>query len=244
MYKHNVTIRNLDAGIFIMCSVVKGVYMKVDPNYVKNKNEIYYEKVKKRKRNYKRNRFVTLMCFVVLILIIVVVNLTWKKSVSNATVTACRVVRVVDGDTIIVSLNGVEQRVRMIGVDCPESVSEDEEENSIYGQYASDYTKQQLYEGKIIYLTFDEEKYDQYNRLLAYIWMNKDTENIDNMYQNILLSAGYATAERYEPNTLYYTELFCTMAEAAKERKGLWADETFYDENCRVLKMNFILGET
>ena len=60
---------------------------------------------------------------------------------------AYRVVKVVDGDTIIVDIDGVEERVRLIGVDTFESVHPDEDRNVAYGEIASDFTKSQL-EGK------------------------------------------------------------------------------------------------
>jgi endonuclease YncB( thermonuclease family) len=52
-----------------------------------------------------------------------------------------RVVRVIDGDTLIVNIEGIEERVRLIGVDAPESVHPDEERNSALGFIATEFTK-------------------------------------------------------------------------------------------------------
>ena len=73
---------------------------------------------------------------------------------------AAELVYVVDGDTIIVSQNGEDFKVRMIGCNTPESVHEDESRNTIYGTYSSDYTKDLLKDVSVVYLEYDEEKYD------------------------------------------------------------------------------------
>ncbi|MEE1237041.1 MAG: thermonuclease family protein, partial [Turicibacter sp.] len=71
--------------------------------------------------------------------------------------------RVVDGDTIIVlNKNKEELRVRLIGIDTPESVHPDADKNTVDGQLASDYTKSQLKKGQTLYLEFDEEPQDKY----------------------------------------------------------------------------------
>lgn len=49
-----------------------------------------------------------------------------------------KVIRVVDGDTIVIDYNGAEEKVRLIGVDTPESVHPDEEKNTEFGEKASE----------------------------------------------------------------------------------------------------------
>ena len=122
--------------------------------------------------------------------------------------------RVVDGDTIIVlNKNKEELRVRLIGIDTPESVHPDADKNTVDGQLASDYTKSQLKKGQILYLEFDEEPQDKYGRTLAYVWINHqvDSTNIEdiakNMYNAKLIADGYAVAKKFPPNTKY-AELF------------------------------------
>jgi len=81
------------------------------------------------------------------------------------------VVRTIDGDTILIELNGTKEYVRLLGVDTAESVKPGTpvEEGSLE---ASDYTKQ--LEGKRIILTYDADKRDFFGRLLAYVWLESD----------------------------------------------------------------------
>ena len=76
------------------------------------------------------------------------------------------VVRVIDGDTVDVDLDGARERVRLIGVDTPESVARDRP-IQCYGVEASDRTKELLPEGTAVRLERDEVSRDQYGRLLA-----------------------------------------------------------------------------
>lgn len=110
----------------------------------------------------------------------------------------CELVRVVDGDTIIVKNNGEDTRVRFIGVDTPESVHVDSSKNTDEGIVASDYTKALLQDVKVVGLEFDEGQYDIYNRLLAYVYLE------DGMMLNAhLVETGYAEVKTYQPNTKY-----------------------------------------
>ena len=118
--------------------------------------------------------------------------------------------RVVDGDTIIVTNKNQEDiRVRLIGIDTPESVHPDANKNTVEGQLASEYTKQQLKKGQNLYLEFDEEPQDKYGRTLAYVWLtnNFNPSNIDDiatkMYNAKLIVDGYAIAKKFPPNTKY-----------------------------------------
>lgn len=127
-----------------------------------------------------------------------------KNSFEKATV-----VRVVDGDTVVVNISNKEKKVRMIGVDTPESVHPDKSKNTDDGILASEYTKNQLTKGKIIYLEYDKDLYDDYGRLLAYIWLtdNVNTKSINDiskyMYNAILLENGYADILTISPNDKY-----------------------------------------
>lgn len=106
------------------------------------------------------------------------------------------VLRVVDGDTFVVNYNGVEEYVRLIGVDTPESVHPDSEKNTEAGILASDYTKARL-EGKQVELEFDVQQRDMYGRLLAYAYVDGV------MYNKTLLEDGVANLATYPPNVKY-----------------------------------------
>lgn len=116
------------------------------------------------------------------------------------------VVRVVDGDTFVVNYNGVEEYVRLIGVDTPESVHPDSERNTEAGVLASDYTKARL-EGKQVELEFDVQQRDMYGRLLAYVYVDGV------MYNKTLLEDGVANLVTYPPNVKYVDD-FTTIVTA------------------------------
>lgn len=107
-----------------------------------------------------------------------------------------KVVRVVDGDTIIVDIAGEDTRVRLIGIDTPESVHPDASKNTAAGKTASEHTKQ-LLTGKDVYLEYDNEKYDKYDRVLAYVYLDGEMINAQ------LLEDGYAVTMTIPPNTKY-----------------------------------------
>lgn len=122
----------------------------------------------------------------------------------------CDVVRVIDGDTFVIDLNGEGRKVRLIGVDTPESVAPNEylsvssKENTEFGTEVSDFVKN-LIEGQTVYLEFDVSTEDKYGRLLAYVYLSDGR-----MLQDILLENGYAELMTVPPNVKYvehFTEL-------------------------------------
>ncbi len=127
------------------------------------------------------------------------------------------VVRVVDGDTIIVDIDGSKERVRLIGLDSPESVHHDEERNVEYGEIAAAFTTEQL-EGKTVTLEFDVEKRDQYDRLLAYVYLD------GKMFNKTLLEEGHAKVTTYPPNVRYVDDFVALQKQAQRHGKGVWAE--------------------
>lgn len=130
---------------------------------------------------------------------------------------------VVDGDTIHVRLkDGREEKVRLIGVDTPESTREVEP----YGKEASAHTKKRL-QKKTVYLELDVGERDKYGRLLAYVWLSRPKkESADEvrakMFNAELLLNGYAQVLTVPPN-VKYAELFTSFQREAREKKkGLW----------------------
>ena len=121
--------------------------------------------------------------------------------------------RVVDGDTLIVYIDGVRTRVRLIGINTPESVAEDESRNTPEGVIASDYVKNLMDEaGCEVWLEYDNERYDQYDRTLAYVYIDYEGEVV--MLERLLLEGGYAEAVVYGTNDRYYDE-FCALEDQA-----------------------------
>jgi micrococcal nuclease len=124
------------------------------------------------------------------------------------------VVRVVDGDTLV--LDG-DERVRLIGVDTPESV-DPRRPVERYGKKASAFTRR-LAEGKRARLAFDSERQDRYGRTLAYVYLE------DGTFLNAeIIRQGYGHA--YTRFPFRYTEEFRGYEREAREhRRGLWGTE-------------------
>lgn len=136
--------------------------------------------------------------------------------------TEATVTKVIDGDTIWVNVNGKEEKVRLIGVNCPEYTTKIEE----YGKEATEYTTNELL-GKKVYLQKDISQTDDYNRLLRYVWLEKiDTineENIENYLFNAkLVINGYAQSNYYKPDISLQNYLEKFEKEAKKQKIGIW----------------------
>jgi micrococcal nuclease len=125
-----------------------------------------------------------------------------------------RVVRVVDGDTIVARVDGRDEYVRYIGIDTPETVKPDTPVQC-YGPDASD-ENHQLVEGRTVRLVFDREVRDDYGRLLAYVHAGKRFVNSE------LVRGGYARTLAIEPNTSHAAEFHRLAAKAARAGRGLW----------------------
>jgi micrococcal nuclease len=124
--------------------------------------------------------------------------------------------RVVDGDTIVISGG---ERVRMIGINTPESV-EEAGEVEYFGKEASKYTEEKL-EGKTIYMEKDVSDRDDYGRLLRYIYLEDGT-----LYNEKIVKEGYAYAGTYPPDVKYNEILQAAEKYARNNNLGLWYSES------------------
>ena len=136
------------------------------------------------------------------------------------------VTRVVDGDTAEITVDGAKRRVRFLGVDTPETVHPNKPVQ-FFGPEASAFTKESL-TGKRVWLEYDKNPQDRYNRHLAYIWTAKpkriNTETIRrDMFNAKMLLGGYAKVMIIKPNNRYATQFKEFEAEARNSRRGLWA---------------------
>ncbi|HEY9561304.1 MAG TPA: thermonuclease family protein [Anseongella sp.] len=120
---------------------------------------------------------------------------------------------VIDGDTFYLE-DG--EKVRLIGIDAPETPHSYKQRNFYYGVEAREYLKKRI-ESKDVRLEFDQEERDQYGRLLAYVWLN------DNLFINAdLIEQGYARVVSFPPNLKYHDQLRRLEKEARKNKRGLW----------------------
>jgi len=124
--------------------------------------------------------------------------------------------RVIDGDTIVVKIADKEERVRLIGVDTPETVHPNKPVE-YFGKEASEFTKSMV-EGKNVKLEHDWQKRDKYKRLLAYVYLE------DGTFLNAeIIKQGYGFAYIRFPFK-YLDEFRKYEREARESNKGLWAD--------------------
>ena len=137
------------------------------------------------------------------------------------------VVSVIDGDTIIVKIDDGDVHVRLIGIDTPESVASDGyKENTPEGDKASEYT-QNLLEGNSVYLEYDKELTDSYQRTLAYVYLPDGST----MVNELLIQNGYARTMEIAPNTKY-AERFAAQELIAKGQKaGFWGTGFFNEKD-------------
>ena len=122
--------------------------------------------------------------------------------------------RVVDGDTVIVRADGGVLRVRLLGIDTPETVDPDRPVGC-FGPEASAYTKH-LLTGRSVTLVYDRELHDRYGRLLAYVYRRGRFDNAS------LIELGYARTLSSPPNTAHAAELASLERRAALDGRGLW----------------------
>ncbi len=154
----------------------------------------------------------------IIIIIIIAYNIisTEKPPENFENMKKTVVERVVDGDTIIISGG---ERIRMIGINTPESVKEAGEVEH-FGIEASKYTKDKL-EGKTIYIEKDVSDRDDYGRLLRYIYLEDGT-----FYNEKIVKEGYAFAGTYPPDVKYNEILHDAEDYARENNLGLWKVES------------------
>ncbi len=132
-----------------------------------------------------------------------------------------RVVRCADGDTIVVGNprnRRRRQKVRLIGVDTPESLRSLYQDIMPYGKEASAYTRKRLKKGRRIFLIYGRAKRDRFGRLLAYVYL--DTGEFFNA---TLVKKGYAFADAHPPNVKYAKLFQKSERKAKRRRRGLWS---------------------
>lgn len=130
-----------------------------------------------------------------------------------------QVTKVVDGDTIDVYLNGKTERIRIIGINSPESV-DPRRPVECFGKEASNFAKS-LLDGKIVALEPDETQAnkDKYSRLLRYLYIEGKTDFGLEMIKN-----GYAYEYTYDLPYTKQKEYKDAQTYAANKKLGLWGE--------------------
>lgn len=144
-------------------------------------------------------------------LLVVLATAAWGATPATLEAT---VLRVVDGDTIVVSLGTRVERVRYIGVNTPE-VHHPTRGEEPGGREASAVNRE-LVEGRTVRLELDVQERDRYRRLLAYVWVG------DVMVNAELVRRGYAQVMTVPPNVRYQALFLKLQREAREAGRGLW----------------------
>lgn len=130
------------------------------------------------------------------------------------------VLRIIDGDTIVVKINGKEEKVRLIGLDTPEMV-DPRKTVECFGKEASEEAKRILAENFVRLETDPSQNIrDKYGRLLAYVFLNDGTNFNKTMIEN-----GYGYEYTYDVPYKYQKEFQSAEKSAKANKKGLWKED-------------------
>jgi micrococcal nuclease len=128
-----------------------------------------------------------------------------------------RVIKVVDGDTLEVEVDTGRERVRLLGIDTPETVHPTKPVEC-FGPEASARMKQLAPPGTELRLERDTELRDRFGRLLAYAFLADGT-----FINRSMVTDGFATTLPIDPNRAYRQDLSAAESEARDQGRGLWS---------------------
>ncbi len=194
-----------------------------------------------RRKVGKLNKIISLILVLAVLLIYSELSKSRFKDLGQAhklapnTKLSCVVVKVYDGDTFKCKLgNGKEVKVRLIGIDTPESSKNKKayrdakrsgariEEIIRMGKEAKMFTRSLLRKGTEVVLETDVQVFDKYGRVLAYVYLPDGR-----MLNELLVREGYAKVYTFPPN-VKYAELFRkAQREAMRLKRGLWGEREF-----------------
>ena len=139
----------------------------------------------------------------------------------NKMETYYNVTKVIDGDTLHVDLDGVDEKVRLIGINTPETVDK-RKTVQCFGKESSA-RMEELADGKIVRLEYDDtqSKRDAYDRILAYVYLEDGQ-----MLNRKMVAEGYAYEYTYMIPYKYQKEFRQLQNLAKTSLRGLWAKET------------------
>ncbi len=128
-----------------------------------------------------------------------------------------KVTRVVDGDTFWVD-DGSERgkKIRLIGVDAPETRKSARKDVGYYGTEAKEYLTRLLDDSEVR-LELDVDETDRYGRTLAYVYLRDGT-----FINAELVKRGYAMVMTVPPNVKFAEKFVRLQRQARKKERGLW----------------------
>jgi len=143
------------------------------------------------------------------------------------------VTRVIDGDTIQALYGGMEKRIRLIGIDTPESRVNRKAKKDKYanmsehdikaiiemGKKAKAYVNGLIKRGDSITIELGVQEMDKYGRLLGYVYLSNGK-----MLNEEIVKAGYAVIMTIPPNVKYKDRFLIAYQEAKEDKRGLWGE--------------------
>ena len=129
--------------------------------------------------------------------------------------------KVVDGDTVDIAQDDKSVRVRLIGINSPESV-DPRRPVECFGKEASNHAKEIL-SGKTVRIELDSSQgmYDKYGRLLAYIILQGGAS-----FNQKMIAEGYAYEYTYDRPYKYQKTFKAAQVNAREQLLGLWSSQT------------------
>ena len=146
-----------------------------------------------------------------LILIFVALSIYFQSELSSDR-NKYTVSEVIDGDTV--TIKGFDASVRYLGIDTPEILTEDSPGDPLAEKARN--LNRRIVNGKKVRLEFDKQKYDDYGRLLANVFVDTTFVNEE------IVRSGLARALIIKPNERYASRILEAERQAKRERRGIW----------------------
>lgn len=140
----------------------------------------------------------------------------------SGTTQRATVTRIVDGDTIVVEIDGVRARLRYIGMNTPEPDASDAHLRALAD--AATEANRALVDGRAVLLERDVSETDRFDRLLRNVWV-QDQDGRLVLVGLELVRTGFAQVSTYPPDVRYVDRLRAAQDEARAAGVGLWASE-------------------
>ncbi len=140
--------------------------------------------------------------------------------------------RITDGDTFSVTFNGRKEKIRLIGIDTPESRKNkqsekqsdkeniDQETIIAMGKEAKKFISSLIKKGDRVKLEFDAQERDRYGRFLCYVYLEDGR-----MLNEVIIREGYAYPMTIAPNVKYEDKFREAFVYARENNKGLWGSK-------------------
>ncbi len=207
---------------------------------LKNKNHLVWEGISILSRHlYSKKKFILVILACSLSLLLSSFSITSKPyhasggqvdaevysktnpalpTAKRETVKEHQVLRVIDGDTIQVLIDGKPVTVRLLGIDTPETSTKRTGYRECYGKEATEYAKS-LLAGKTVRIETDttQDSKDKYGRMLAHVFFSWGR-----YYQEESIKNGYGFRYVYKKPTKYDSRLKVAENFAKKNNLGVW----------------------